>query len=103
MARRRLVTRPGSSLTASVFYTLLSLNSEERDADGIFEDVALSSAGRVHIGRRGLSATLKRLFDGELIEEARPHVYRLTHEGRKVLASELERMEHALRIARRHP
>ncbi len=101
MSTRRLIARPGFPLTAHAFYVLLSLNSEERDAAGILEDVALSSAGRVQIGPRALSGNLKRLLDAELIERSEHIGYRLTHGGRKALAAELERMEHALNVARR--
>ena len=103
--------RPGSSLTTSAFYILLSLSIQDRHGYEILKDVTLSSAGRVKMGPGILYTTLKRLLEVGLIvevegradadrDDSRRRYYRLTHQGRAALASELERMEQALKIAR---
>ena len=103
--------RPGSSLTTSAFYILLSLSSQDRHGYEILKDVKLSSAGRGKMGPGILYTTLKRLLEVGLIvevdgradadrDDSRRRYYRLTHQGRAALASELERMEQALKVAR---
>jgi len=103
--------RPGSSLTTSAFYILLSLSIQDRHGYDILKDVRLSSAGRVKMGPGILYTTLKRLLEVGLIvqvegradadrDDSRRRYYRLTHQGRAALASELERMEQALKVAR---
>ena len=95
--------RPDISLTTSAFYVLLSLSVEDRHAGEILEDVAFSSAGRVKMGAAVLNAALKRLLETGMIVGLEGSSYRLTHQGRTMLAAELERMEHALRFARSGP
>lgn len=90
----------GNPMTAAAFYVLLSLSGHERDPAAIVEDVALSSAGRVRLDSRSLRGNIQRLLHGGLIERIDHRLYRLTHDGRKALAAELERMEHALHVAR---
>jgi DNA-binding PadR family transcriptional regulator len=103
--------RPGTSLTTSAFYILLSLSIQDRHGYEILKDVTLSSAGRVKMGPGILYTTLKRLLEAGLIvevegrtnadrDDSRRRYYRLTHSGRSALASELERMEQALKVAR---
>jgi DNA-binding PadR family transcriptional regulator len=103
--------RPGASLTTSAFYILLSLSIQDRHGYEILKDVTLSSAGRVKMGPGILYTTLKRLLESGLIvevdgrtdadrDDSRRRYYRLTHQGRGALASELERMEQALKVAR---
>jgi DNA-binding PadR family transcriptional regulator len=108
MSRRKLFARPGTALTTSAFYILLSLSTQDRHGYEILKDVALSSAGRVRMGPAVLYTNLKRMLEAGLIGEVegsgeddqRRRYYRLTHDGRGALASELERMEHALKVAR---
>jgi DNA-binding PadR family transcriptional regulator len=96
-----MFVRPGLPLPTVAFYVLLSLSSGDRDATDILSDIALSSAGRVAVGSGTLPANLKRLLEAGLIVPIDVRLYRLTGEGRKELAAELERMEHALKFARR--
>ena len=91
--------RPGAPFTSRQFYVLLSLSYEERDAQGILEDVAMSSAGRVQISAATLGMSLRRLIGAGLVAQ-QANLYKLTHEGRLQLADELERMERAVRFAR---
>lgn len=100
MNRRPLFNRPGAPLTSRTFYVLLALNSADRDAVGIIDDVAMSSAGRLRLTVPTLATAMKRLVgSGLVIHDAGR--FALTHQGRLVLADELERMERAVRIARR--
>jgi DNA-binding PadR family transcriptional regulator len=100
MGPRRTFVRPGASLPTAAFYVLLSLSSDDRDSKEILEDLTLSSAGRVRISSATLTSNLKRLHEAGLIAQVDTRVYRLTHDGRRELAHELERMEHALKVAR---
>ena len=109
MSRRKLFSRPGAGLTTSVFYILLSLSVQDRHGYDILKDAALSSAGRIRMGPAVLYTNLKRMLEAGLIVEVegpadaddpRRRYYRLTREGRAELAAELERMEHALKVAR---
>jgi len=92
--------RPGASLPSAAFYVLLSLSSEDRNAHDILQDVVLSSAGRVRVTSVTLSSNLRRLGETGLVARVDDHLFRLTHDGRRALASELERMEHLLKLAR---
>jgi DNA-binding PadR family transcriptional regulator len=103
--------RPGASLTTSAFYILLSLSVQDRHGYEILKDVTMSSAGRVKMGPGILYTTLRRLLEAGLIvevegrtnaerDDSRRRYYRLTRPGRSALASELERMEQALKVAR---
>src|SRR5579859_803113 len=103
--------RPGTSLTTSAFYILLSLSSQDRHGYEMLKDVTMSSAGRVRMGPGILYTTLKRLLEAGLIvevegradadrDDSRRRYYRLSHQGRAALAWELERMEQALKVAR---
>jgi DNA-binding PadR family transcriptional regulator len=108
VSRRKLFARPRTALTTSSFYILLSLSAQDRHGYEILKDVALSSAGRAPMGPAVLYTNLKRMLEAGLIAEVessgeddqRRRYYQLTHDGRSALASELERMEHALNVAR---
>ncbi len=109
MSRRKLFSRPGVPLTSSAFYILLSLSAQDRHGYEILKDVELSSAGRIRMGPAVLYTNLKRMLSAGLISEVdstsedddrRRRYYRLSSDGRRELAAELERMEAALRVAR---
>jgi DNA-binding PadR family transcriptional regulator len=95
-------------MTSSAFYILLSLSSQDRHGYDILKDVSLSSADRVKMGPGVLYTNLKRMLESGLIievdgrdtDDPRRRYYRLTGHGRAALATELERMEHALKVAR---
>lgn len=99
MPARPPFSRSGAPLTSSTFYVLLSLSSDDRDADEVLEDIAMSSAGRVRITASMLAARMRRLAGAGLVTQHNDR-YRLTHEGRLKLADELERMERVVRFAR---
>ena len=98
---RPLFARAGLPLTSLSFYVLLSLSSDDRDPAGILEDVTMSSAGRVRLTQARLKVSLRRLVGSGFLTAQDGDRYRLTHEGRLQLADELERMERAVRLARR--
>jgi DNA-binding PadR family transcriptional regulator len=98
---RPLFARSGLPLTSLSFYVLLSLSSDDRDPAAILEDVTMSSAGRVRLTQTRLKVSLRRLVGSGFVTAQDGDRYRLTHEGRLQLADELERMERAVRLARR--
>jgi len=108
MSRRRQFSKPGSPLTPSVFYILLSLSIRDRHGYDILKHVEASSEGRIRLGPGTLYTTLKNLLDAALVEEvdgpahddARRRYYRITARGRAELTSELARMEQAIVVAR---
>ena len=107
MSRGRQFSKPGSPLTAPVFYVLLSLSIRDRHGYDILKHVEESSEGRIRLGPGTLYTTLKRLLDAGLITELRPgpgedarrRNYRLTSRGRGELTGELKRMEQAIVLA----
>lgn len=110
MSRSRQFSKPGLSLTAPVFYILLSLSLKDRHGYEILKDVQASSADRVRLGPGTLYTTLKRMRDAGLITELDPvsrpdrddprrRYYRLTGLGRAGLDAELRRMKDALELA----
>ena len=109
MSRQRQFSRPGTPLTAPVFYILLSLSIRDRHGYDILKDVHASSADRVRLGPGTLYTTLKRMLEAGLINEldsrSRPdqddqrrRYYRLTERGRAVLNDELSRMKETLQL-----
>jgi len=92
MSKAKQFSQPGLPLTTPVFYILLSLSLKERHGYELY-------------------TTLKRLLGEGLIAETtdrpdaahddeRRRYYRLTDRGGQVLATELQRLEHALALAR---
>ena len=79
------------------FHIMLSLAGGEQHGYGIMHDVLDRTDGKVRLWPATLYGSIKRLIEAELIEEsderpapelddARRRYYRLTPEGRKVLA-----------------
>jgi DNA-binding PadR family transcriptional regulator len=107
MSRERQFTKPGSPLTAPVFYILLSLSIRDRHGYDILKHVEESSEGRIRLGPATLYTALKRLLDAGLIAELEPdpeqdprrRSYRLTPPGRTKLKAELTRMDQAIVLA----
>jgi DNA-binding PadR family transcriptional regulator len=111
VSRERQFSKPGTPLTAPVFYILLSLSMRDRHGYDILKHVDESSDGQIRLGPGTLYTTLKRLLDRGLITEladrpdpdhddARRRYYRLTPRGRAELKGELARMQHAIVLAR---
>ncbi|MEL6542469.1 MAG: helix-turn-helix transcriptional regulator [Pseudomonadota bacterium] len=101
-----------SPLTPSVLHILLALAEEERHGYGIMKQVQMDSEGSVKMGPGTLYGALSRLTKSGLIRESESRVdpalddqrriyYRLTQEGRGVLAAELKRYRSVVAIGRR--
>lgn len=93
-------------LAQSEFYILLSLAIKERHGYEIMQQVERDSGGKALLGPGTLYGSIKRLLQSNLIEEAagdnpRRKYYRLTEEGRRTLAFELERYNDVVELARR--
>jgi DNA-binding PadR family transcriptional regulator len=93
------------------FHVLLSLADQKQHGYGIMQEVLDRTDGKVRLWPATLYGTLKRLIEGNLIEEsderpapesddARRRYYRLTDLGRRVLAAESERLEDLVRVIR---
>ena len=91
------------------FHVLLSLANEDQHGYGIMQDVLQRTDGKVRLWPATLYGTLKRLMDGDLIEESdrrpdptvddpRRRYYRLTTFGRRVLNAESARLEELVRL-----
>jgi DNA-binding PadR family transcriptional regulator len=98
-------------VTVPEFYILLALRGRQRHGYEILKSVQAGSLGKIRMGPATLYTTLKRLLDAGLIveveasehDDARRRYYRLGARGRSALKQELERMQEALRLARRRP
>ena len=96
-------------VTSREFYILLALRDRQSHGYEILKAVQAGSLGKIKMGPATLYTTLRRLLDAGLIievdgpahEDARRRYYRLSARGRNALDEELERMEAALRLARR--
>lgn len=90
-------------LTPAVFHILLALADQERHGYGIMQEVAAITQDRVVMGPGTLYGSIKRMLKANLIEETeerpdpalddeRRRYYRLTGQGRRVLAAEVQRL-----------
>jgi len=98
-------------LSPAVFHILLSLAGDERHGYGIMQDIARQSDGRYKLGPGTLYDNLQKLMKERLVEEtensstgaeSRRRYYRLTKLGRRVLSTEIARLEAAIREAKLH-
>jgi DNA-binding PadR family transcriptional regulator len=95
-----------SSLSQPEFYILLSLAIKQRHGYDIMKQVDQDSGQKVQLGPGTLYGAIKRMLQSDLIEEIagdnpRRKYYTLTEKGRKSLASELQRYNDAIELARR--
>lgn len=102
---------PFLPLTPAVFHVLLALAGGERHGYGIMQDVAEHTDGTLKMGAGTLYGTLQRLLEQGWVEESsggpgnvgrdeRRRYYRLSPRGRKLLGTEVERLESVVRTAR---
>jgi len=92
-------------LAPAVLHILLALAAEDLHGYGIMQEVARQSEGRYKLGPGTLYDNLQRLLDQQVVEEAdspagedaRRRYYRLTGLGRRVLSTELGRLEEVVR------
>lgn len=91
------------------FHILLCLADGDQHGYAIMREVLERTDGKVRLWPATLYGALRRLVDAGLIEESsdqpttddmRRRFYRLTSEGRTVVASEIRRLEALLRAAR---
>ena len=98
-------------LSSAALHILLALASEDRHGYGIMREVARQSDDRYKLGPGTLYDNLQKLLDQGIVEESsqrsstddpRRRYYRLTRFGRRLLATEITRLEGVVREARLH-
>jgi DNA-binding PadR family transcriptional regulator len=97
-------------LSPAVLHILLALVSEDRHGYGIMQEVARQSEGRCKLGPGTLYDNLEKLSEQGVVEESRRtsaadsrrRYYRLTAFGRRLLATEIARLEGMVRHAKPH-
>src|SRR3981081_1097996 len=96
-------------LSPASFHILLALAGDELHGYGIMQAIARQSAGKYRLGPGTLYDNLQRMMVKGVIKEAdnppkvydpRRRYYRLTAFGRRVLSTEVERLEKVLHEAR---
>jgi DNA-binding PadR family transcriptional regulator len=89
-------------LTPVEFHILLSLSDDARHGYAILQDVEQRTDGQIKLRTGTLYTVIKRMLDGEWLEEqdgppgdgdARRRYYRLTPLGREVLRAEAKRLQ----------
>jgi DNA-binding PadR family transcriptional regulator len=102
---------PDQPLTPAVFHILMALADGEKHGYSIMKDVERQTGGRLRVGPGTLYGSIKRMLVSGFIEESderpdpaiddeRRRYYRISGMGRKVLVSESERLDLAVRTAR---
>ena len=93
-------------LTEAVFLILTSLADEPRHGYSLLKDIETLSGGRVRLSTGTLYGALRRLLAAGWIERFNTgdtsrdkQSYRLTADGRKALAADLDRMKTISRAA----
>ena len=105
-------TNSNPPLTPAVFHILLALSSGERHGYSIMKQVEADSQAKVNMGAGTLYGSLKRMLDAGLVKESDKRVdpemdderriyYRITGVGEKALATELERYNSIVGVAKK--
>jgi DNA-binding PadR family transcriptional regulator len=90
-------------------HILLALSTEDRHGYGIMQEIARQSDGAYKLGPGTLYDNLDKLIDQGFVAEAprrstkedpRRRYYRITPQGRRVFALEIQRLESIVRAAR---
>jgi DNA-binding PadR family transcriptional regulator len=98
-------------LSPATLHILLALVSEDRHGYGIMQEVARQSEDRYKLGPGTLYDNLEKLLNQGVVEEStrrsladdpRRRHYRLTGFGRRLLATEITRLEGVVQKARSH-
>ena len=94
-------------LSPAALHILLALAGEPMHGYGIMQEVVRQSEGAYKLGPGTLYDNLQRLMDQGLVTEVssddpRRRTYRLRSLGRKVLSTEISRLEGVVREARLH-
>ncbi len=98
-------------LPTAVFHILIALAARDRHGYSIMQDVSARTRGKVQLSAGTLYSSIRRMLEQGLIEELahspdpsssdeRRRYYRLTRFGKRVAASEVERLKALLRQAR---
>jgi len=102
-------------LAPVALHALLALAEQDLHGYALLKEIRRSTAGGIDIGASTLYSVLRRLEEGGLVEEAttrprpalddeRRRYFRLAPFGRRVLLSELQRLDEVLAAARAlHP
>jgi DNA-binding PadR family transcriptional regulator len=100
-------TAPDAPLSPAVFAILLSLAEGEKHGYQMMKDARSPEGGGVRLGPGTLYGSIDRMMRDGLVEESgtsddeRRRYYRLTQRGEAVLAVELQRLDAAVKSARR--
>jgi DNA-binding PadR family transcriptional regulator len=98
-------------LSPAILHILVALSGEDRHGYGIMQEVARQSEGQYKLGPGTLYDNLEKLLEQGIVQEAKPRssggdsrrrYYRLTRFGRRLLATEISRLEGVVRAARLH-
>lgn len=98
-------------LTPAVLYILLALSTEERHGYGIMKQVEVDSQGKMKMGPGTLYGSIGRMIEAGLISESEKKVdpkiddqrriyYKITGQGQKALAAELDRYRDVMSLAK---
>ena len=96
-------------LSPAILQILLALSGEDRHGYGIMQEIARQTDGRYKLGPGTLYDNLEKLLEKDFVrelprqtssEDARRRYYRLTGAGRRLLSTEVERLESLVREAR---
>jgi DNA-binding PadR family transcriptional regulator len=96
-------------VSPAALHILMALVSEDRHGYGIMQEVARQSDGRYKLGPGTLYDNLQKLLESGIVEESprrasakdpRRRYYRLTGFGRRLLSTEITRLEGVVREAR---
>jgi len=101
-------TKFADPLSPAMFHILLALAASDLHGYGIIQEVEFLSDGNYRLGPGTLYDNLKKLMNQDWVEdvpqnaladdENRRH-YRLTSQGRNILAADVSRIKTTLRIA----
>jgi|ERR1700730_3322514 len=97
-------------LSPAVLHILLALASDDRHGYGIMQEIARQSAGRYKLGPGTLYENLNKLLEQGVVEESqssagddpRRRYYKLTRFGRRLLSTEIARLESVITKAKSH-
>lgn len=101
-------TSPNPPLSAATLHILLALASEDLHGYGIIQEIARQSQGSYRLGPGTLYDNLKKLMDQKLVidlprsampKDEERRFYRISPEGREVLAAEVERLRDVIATA----
>jgi DNA-binding PadR family transcriptional regulator len=98
--------QPAAPLSPAVLAILLSLAEGEKHGYAMMKDARAPRGGGIAMGPGTLYGSIDRMIRDGLVEESdkqddeRRRYYRLTVQGRTVLAAELERLDAAVSSAR---